>query len=238
MSGTNEITTRVKDLNISEPLQVALPQVAGDRQSSAVINQSSWTVSEIIFQKRLYGRLDVTTADAVGKVLFHQRISMATVDDLFGKTKMYKVFFGKRIRLRYTFEVQSPWQHVGMLVLFKSIMPYDMTEKYTGSIPASGYLPMESVMQLPHKFIQLGHNGTYTVETDWISPITHRVDASGTAFTDWASPFDFGFITLQVAVPLRYATGVDSTFTIRVWVEGIVDAFGMYNPSAALMDDS
>lgn len=243
MSTQDESTDNAKVMETSEPTITGRVQALNLSSPENTIS-NVWTLASLIGQKRMVADISIGTDSIANAVLFRRSTGLAFFETFVrGSTSAWsRIFTMFRFRTKFTFQVESSWQHVGSLLLYYHPVPAELKPQFyrqgIGNDVASpsvlGGFPPYVVFQLDnHQLIRLGHNGTYTIESQWESPLNmleYLTEAPGASAHRVG--FDFGEIILQVFVPLTIATGVNPQANIRVWGEILFDSIGGYNPTA------
>lgn len=87
---------------------------------------------------------------------------------------------------------------------------------------------------MPHQIITFGHNGTYTIKSDWISniDIVNQKDptfvASNTIPFSDSTASEHGSMFLKGVSPLNDIMGDSSIVPVRIWRQLEIDCTGYY----------
>lgn len=229
----NEITDRAKQLEISEPAVPVPVPLASSSTSIQGVKVPEWSYAKLLGQRRFIQTIKVKKDEILDSNLFTYTHSFKSLGALFpkGAPQMLNLFKTRRWRVNFEFMVESSWQHVGLLSLYSYPLPRSLLSGYLSDDRFS----LREILQLPHQFIKLGHNGTYSVSTAWCVPFSSHIDFQN--FADKVNfDFDSGSINLDVVVPLRVASGVLDLPYINVWATIEFEDLSMYAPYPSVLD--
>lgn len=252
ITAMEDIQTKVKILEISEGVTPTPIQSSRGVSKDLGVDVARWTFGELLGQKRHVSTVNFTATNTFGQVIWNYRHELASLRSYFTtivtsqQQTWFDLFLSRQWRVKFTFEVESNWQQVGLYILYFHNIPWHLKPSYTYAAPsATGTvavstnqgLTVEQAWMLDKQFITLGHNGVYTLETPWQVPLKSHVDViqglwNTQAFNSHQLDDVFnGEMVLQCHTPLTVATGGDTTATAKLWVNFEFDQLGMYAPS-------
>jgi hypothetical protein len=163
------------------------------------------------------------------------------VSSFMGLAYISKIFAYFRYNVRLTFLVESHFQQVGALALYFSPVNIQNFQKRMlglGDI-YNNQFNQAAIMCLPHKFITLGHNGSYEYEMPWIcnramlptKKALGRFGINEGIDKNDLFEYDMGFCSVDMFSNSVIPTGAVADFTIRVYIELVNLEFSGYAPT-------
>lgn len=243
-----DIQTKVKILEISEGVTNVPVQSSNGVSKDLGVSTERWTFAELLGQKRWISTLNLAASNTTGTIIWNYENTLSNLRKYFTtivtsqQQTWLDLFLTRKWRVKFTFEVESNWQQVGLYMLYHHNIPNFIKFMYQYAAPGSvatnpAGLPIELAWQFDKQFITLGHNGVYTIELPWQIPRKAHVDLlQGFWNTQQTTSHMLdevynGEAVLQCVSPLNVATGADTTATIKVWVQIEFDQLSMYAPN-------
>lgn len=246
-----DIQTKTKILQISEPkVQVPVSASNGVSKDSGIAT-NRWTFGELLGQKRFIGEYSFADTKNVGGETIAWEHTFDGLKQILGKDQeaWINLFLAKKWRVKFTLEVESNFQQVGLFMMYFCNIPLNLRPMYidrpigTVTPPSDAdvqRLPLATAWMLDKQLIQLGHNGVYEIEMPWQVPLKAHIDSS-TGYNLWntikkqvSEDVDNGVFVIRPVVPMTVATGVSTTCVGRLWASVEFDELSMYAPRPQL----
>lgn len=194
MSDTAEIVSRAKELQVTETptSSVDRPEAAKKQPlvSMTTMATPQWTFAQMYGQKRLF-KSQAVEADQTGNLWkFHH--TPANIIELFELQNLKEYFGWYKATPRFTIEIQSSMQHVGLLALSynpiegmtdEGKIPLDSPNReftpnpgssyddfikaFYGFTPSKQFSSQRNIILKPHQLISLGHNSNTVYQMPW-----------------------------------------------------------------------
>lgn len=230
-----DLESSAKDLQVSELPQdmefkkaIGKPEPVGD---ITTVQTPQWDVAKLFGTKRLIRNIEVDTS--TNGTIFSFTNTPRNVFDTFRNVDISNMFSLFKYKPKFTFEIESSFQHVGLMCLVLDLRATSEVWKIYGET-GSGTDVIQNVHNFPHQYITMGHNGNYSIIMPWMSPYkmlsTNPTSQDDTAVYNKSIMYNYNMGTLKLNIldQLTVAVGVSPVFTVRIWMELVDLQFAGY----------
>lgn len=203
----------------------------------------SWSLNELLSQKRLIGTYPITSSQKNGTMIYQFRHTYENVASIFLQNDANLIFSCTSWKLHFRMEFRSNFQQVGQVLVSQHCIPagmltYLLSMGDPGDFPKSYYY----MTMIPHVKVPLGEDTDVEVTMDWNAPTgstPSRRDAylnpSTTELQIYPIQYDMGSLYVTVGQQMQIAEKVNPNAYVRVWAYLTDLKYGAYTPVSTFL---